>query len=136
MNSRKMLTRFLMVLPILSLGILLSAPQAKAGYFNDVYNGIKTFSEIPSDMNQLKQEYQDAAKQLSEAQSTLEAYQNQNEELVKQNQELTETVKTLNAAQEAREASSRRLRIILYTVIGLFVGYFIFMRVLRVLLRR
>lgn len=130
------LLRLFLIVPMLCLGLIFSAPTANAGYFNDVYDGIKAFSELPTDMNQLKKEYENQAQKLSNAEATLQTYQSQNEALVKQNKELTETVKALNAAQEAREATTHKLRILLYTAIGLFIGYFIFMRVLRMVLRK
>ncbi|WP_138494980.1 hypothetical protein [Paenibacillus pinistramenti] len=121
----------------------LNAPAAKASYFDDVYNGIKSFSEVPVQINELQESYDKATQQLQDTQSTLETYRQQSEELAAQNEQLSEqnrqlaaTVQTLEAASEAREATSHKLRVMLYTALGLFAGYFVFKRVVRVMLRK
>ncbi|WP_237690713.1 hypothetical protein [Paenibacillus caui] len=138
--------RCLLAALILAPALLFAAPDtpiAKAGYFNDMYNGIKDFSELPSDINKLKEDYNSAALQLEQAQSSLEDYRQQseslkqqNEQLAQQNRQLAETVNMLKDANEAREATSHKLRIMLYTALGLFAGYFVFLRVVRFKLRK
>lgn len=112
------------------------APSAEASYISDVYNGMKKFSELPSDVNKLKEQYTDTEQQLQNAESSLDSYRQQNEQLAEQNRILSETVSELNAANEARKSTTHKLRIMLYTALGLFVGYFIFIRVVRLKLRR
>lgn len=131
---------------LLAAGVLLSgltAPRAEASYFSDMYNGIKEFSELPSDINKLKEDYNTTSRQLQEARSDLDSYREQskalttqNEQLAEQNRALSATVSELSAVNKAREATTHKLRIMLYTALGLFAGYFVFIRLVRFKLRR
>ncbi|ANS76886.1 hypothetical protein AWM70_21775 [Paenibacillus yonginensis] len=147
MKKTKLLAvRSLYVLTLLLSGLFFlnaNLPSAHANYFNDVYNGIKSFSEVPVELNRLQDNYDQAAQQLQDTQSSLETYRQQsealaaqNEQLSAQNRQLAETVQTLQAINASREATSHKLRIMLYSAIGLFIGYFVFKRVVRVLLRK
>lgn len=113
-----------------------AAPHAQAGFFSDMYQGIKDISELPSEVNELKESYQQTQDKLEEANATLEAYRQQNEALLEQNRELTESVAALTAAQLNRENQSRKLRVMMVTGVLLIAGYFIVLRLIRVLLRR
>lgn len=120
-----------------------AAPRAHAGFFNDMYQGIKDITQLPGEVNELKDNYkqtQDKLEEthatLKEANASLEAYRQQNEALLEQNRELTESVAALTLAQENRENQSRKLRTMMITVVLLIAGYFIFLRLIRVLLRR
>ncbi|MNO01868.1 hypothetical protein D3C81_2221310 [compost metagenome] len=73
---------------------------------------------------------------LAEAESTMEAYRQQNEALLEQNRELSASVAALTEAQQAREASARKTRILILTGVLLLAGYFILLRIIRVVLRR
>lgn len=93
-------------------------------------------SELPNDINEIKENYQVTLDKLEEAQGTLEAYRQQNEELMASNRELAATVSALTEAQEVRDAKARKTRIMLITGAALLAGYFILLRVIRVVLRR
>ncbi|WP_019635210.1 hypothetical protein [Paenibacillus fonticola] len=115
---------------------LTNASRAEAGYFDDFFKGVKVLSELPNDINEIKENYQVTLDRLEEAQGTLEAYRQQNEELMASNKELAATVSALTEAQEVRDAKARKTRIMLITGAALLAGYFILLRVIRVVLRR
>lgn len=127
----------LLICILLVSGLLLPEPsRAYAGYFSDLYQGVKELSELPDEVNELKANYQITLDKLAETESTLDAYRQQNEALLEQNRELTASVTALTEAQQAREASARKTRTLILTGILLLAGYFILLRVIRVLLRR
>ncbi|MBU5673518.1 hypothetical protein [Paenibacillus brevis] len=113
-----------------------AAPHAQGGFFSDMYQGIKDITELPSEVNELKESYRQTQDKLEEANATLEAYRQQNEALLEQNRELTESVAALTMAQQVRENQSRKLRIMILTGVLLIAGYFVVLRLIRVLLRR
>jgi hypothetical protein len=115
---------------------LTNSSRAEAGYFDDFFKGVKVLSELPNDINEIKENYQVTLDRLEEAQGTLEAYRQQNEELMVSNKELAATVSALTEAQEVRDAKARKTRIMLTTGAALLAGYFILLRVIRVVLRR
>lgn len=121
---------------LLSAGTLYNTSSAHAGYFDDLFNGVQEISELPAEVNQLKQEYKNTMNKLEEAQGAMESYRKQNEALIEQNKKLTDTVQALSDAEAAREASSKRIRLLLIVGAALLLGYFILLRVLRVVLRR
>ncbi|WP_410770876.1 hypothetical protein [Fontibacillus sp. BL9] len=116
--------------------VLPGQPHAYAGYFSDLYQGVKELSELPSEVNELKANYQMTQDKLAEAESTMEAYRQQNEALLEQNRELSASVAALTEAQQAREANARKTRILILTGVLLLAGYFILLRVIRLVLRR
>lgn len=116
--------------------LLPNQSRAHAGYFNDLYKGVKELSELPDEVNELKASYQMTQDKLAEAESTMEAYRQQNEALLEQNRELSASVAALTEAQQAREASARKTRILILTGVLLLAGYFILLRIIRVVLRR
>ncbi|GAA0134616.1 hypothetical protein YSY43_14560 [Paenibacillus sp. YSY-4.3] len=115
---------------------LTNASYAEAGYFDDFFKGVKVLSELPNDINEIKENYQVTLDRLEEAQGTLEAYRQQNEELMASNKELAATVTALTEAQEIRDAKAHKTRIMLITGAALIAGYFILLRVIRVVLRK
>lgn len=115
---------------------LLGNSRANAGYFDDFLKGVKVLSELPNDVNEIKENYQVTLDKLEEAQDTLEAYREENEKLMASNRELAATVSALTEAQEIRDAKARKTRIMLITGAALLAGYFILLRVIRVVLRR
>lgn len=136
----------------LLVGILLlpTGRQAHAWEpFDNFVNGLEMFGELPGEVNQLRQSYQETVNQLEDAKSDIQSYREdmegyrdqvtqlneQNQRLDQQNQQLQQTVAALNAAQEERDRSARTMKIIIFVLIGLFVGYFLFIRVLRLGLR-
>ncbi|MNJ32823.1 hypothetical protein [Paenibacillus bouchesdurhonensis] len=110
--------------------------RADAGYFDDFLKGVKVLSELPNDVNEIKENYQVTLDKLEEAQGTLEAYRQQNEELMASNKELAATVSALTEAQEIRDANARKTRIMIITGAALLAGYFILLRVIRFVLRK
>ncbi|WP_059042520.1 hypothetical protein [Paenibacillus rubinfantis] len=117
--------------------------QAEAGYFNDLMDGVKELSQLPSEVNALKADYaatvdklEQAQGALTETQDALEVFRLQNEQLMERNRELSATVHALTEAQQARDANARKMRILVITAAGLFAGYFILLRVIRFALRR
>lgn len=117
-------------------GLLLGTSQVKAGYFSDLFNGVKQISELPEEVNELKANYQITLDKLSEAQETLETYRQQNEELLERNKEMAASVAALTEAQQSREASMRKTRTLIIVGASLLAGYFIVLRGLRLILRR
>lgn len=118
-------------------------PRANAGYFNDLFRGVQEISELPSEVDELKSNYEETLEKLDEAQAsiveaegTLETYRKQNEELSQRNEELAATVAALTRAQEKREAEAHRTKVLLLTGVLLLLGYFILLRVIRLILRK
>lgn len=110
--------------------------RAYAGYFNDLYQGVKELSELPDEVNELKISYQMTQDKLTEAETAIEQYRLQNEELIKQNQELAASVAALTESQQAREASAHKTRVLILTGVILLIGYFLLLRLVRLVLRR
>ncbi|MNC51164.1 hypothetical protein D3C75_1004450 [compost metagenome] len=73
---------------------------------------------------------------LEETEGELESFRQQNVELMERNKELAATVSSLSEAQQIREANAKKTRIMLFTGLALFVGYFIMLRIVRLVLRR
>lgn len=136
----------------LLLGLLLlpAGREAKAWEpFDNFVNGIEMFGELPSEVNELRQSYNETVTQLEDAKSDLQAYRDdmetyraqitqlneQNERLDEQNKQLQDTVALLNKAQQERDQSAKTMKIVIFVLIGLFVGYFLLIRVLRLGLR-
>nr|WP_305024371.1 hypothetical protein [Paenibacillus sp. JX-17] len=128
--------RFISVLLGTAVLFGLEAPQAHAGYFDDWYKGIEQFSDLPNEVYKLKEDYQATLDELDQAKSNAQAYQEQNAQLVQQNEKLTAMVSDLRKAQEERDAYARRIKAMLFTVIGLIIGYFILTRLVRYGMRR
>ncbi len=81
---------------------------AHANYYNDFYDGLQQFSELPSELNKLKDNYEETRKELDKAKASAQAYEQQNAQLIEQNRQLTETVQLLNEAELARQNRSHR----------------------------
>ncbi|MDO3408533.1 hypothetical protein QWJ34_01995 [Saccharibacillus sp. CPCC 101409] len=138
---------------LLAAGLFLlpNAPRAEAAWnpFDDVVNGIETFGQLPGEVNKLREGYEQTMSELestkaelSSARSDLEAYRDdldtyreQNAQLNEQNKQLQATVAALDALREEREKSSRTMKIVIFVLVALFVGFFLFTRVLRFGLR-
>lgn len=113
-----------------------SGRTAHAGYFTDMYNNIKEFTELPSEINEIKNSYQKALQELDRARLSTEMYQKQNADLAEQNQQLTKMVEQLQTAEAARERRADRIKTIVITGVALLAGYFVLTRVLRYAMRR
>ncbi|MCQ4086662.1 hypothetical protein [Saccharibacillus sp. JS10] len=136
----------------LFIGLLLlpTARQAHAWEpFDNFVNGLEMFGALPSEVNQLRQSYEETVNQLEDAKADIQSYRSdmetyrdqvtqlneQNKRLDQQNQQLQQTVALLNEAQQERDRSANIMKITIFVLIGLFVGYFLFIRVLRLGLR-
>lgn len=108
-----------------------SGRTAHAGYFTDMYNNIKEFTELPSEINEIKNSYQQTLQELDRARLSTEMYQKQNADLAEQNQQLTKMVEQLQAAEAARERRAERIKTIVITGLALLAGYFVLTRALR-----
>ncbi|MNE42468.1 hypothetical protein D3C80_1365940 [compost metagenome] len=126
-----------LILVLLCGGLLFGgAKPAQAGYWNDLVNGVKELSQLPSEVNELKENYDATVDKLEETQGELENFRRQNEELMERNRELAATVSSLSEAQQIRDTNAQKTRVILLTGLGLFIGYFIMLRIIRLMLRR
>ncbi|WP_052759538.1 hypothetical protein [Paenibacillus sp. DMB20] len=127
------------ILPLLvAAGILLPVGEGttQAGYFNDIYNNFQQFSELPDEINELKDSYRRALQDLDRARIDTEVYRQQNADLAEQNRQLTEMVSQLQEAEAARKRNAERLKTVGITAAALLAGYFILTRALRFGMRR
>ncbi|MBT2292676.1 hypothetical protein J7E73_26805 [Paenibacillus albidus] len=122
--------------------VILPLPAAKANYFNDLYNGLQKFSELPGEVNQLQESYQQTVEELQKtkdalgnAQDQMQNVQAQNAALQEQNRQLTQVVDELRDDRESRENYYNKIKVTIYTGIGLVVGYFVFIRLIRLGMR-
>ncbi|CAM4493253.1 hypothetical protein [Paenibacillus macerans] len=109
---------------------------AEAGYWNDFWSGVNELSQLPSEVSELKADYQNTLDKLDATQETLESFRRQNEELMARNRELAATVSALTEAQQIRDANARKIRVMAFAGLVLFAGYFVVLRLVRLALRR
>ncbi|MNP37824.1 hypothetical protein D3C76_1312930 [compost metagenome] len=55
---------------------------------------------------------------------------------MERNRELAATVSSLSEAQQIRDAKAQKTRVLLLTGLGLLIGYFMMLRIIRLVLRR
>ncbi|RRJ63763.1 hypothetical protein EHV15_13105 [Paenibacillus oralis] len=126
-----------LILVLLAGGLLFGGGKpAEAGYWNDFWSGVNELSQLPSEVSELKADYQNTMDKLDATQETLENFRRQNEELMERNRELAATVSALTEAQQTRDANTRKIRVLLFTGLALLAGYFIVLRLVRLALRR
>lgn len=112
------------------LGLLVTSPQtAHAGFWSDLKNGYHTITELPDEVNELKENYQSTVDKLEETRLLAEKLQ-------KQNEQLTQALDTLQQADQQKTSRLKKVRVTIYTAAVLLVGYFFFVRIIRVVLRR
>ncbi|MDP4099004.1 hypothetical protein OIN60_19960 [Paenibacillus sp. P96] len=117
--------------------VQLSFPDSvQATNWNDILEGWERYSNLPEEVNQLHESYQQTQEQLQQAQENLKSYQEQNAQLLEQNRKLTETVTELTRQQQRRAAALHRNKIIFWTSLGLLIGYFVLIRLMRYLMKR
>lgn len=127
----------MLVLVFVAGGLLFGGGKpAEAGYWNDFWSGVNELSQLPSEVSELKADYQNTLDKLEATQDTLGSFRRQNEELMERNRELAATVSALTEAQQIRDANARKIRGLLFTGLALFAGYFIVLRIVRLALRR
>ncbi|ASA26036.1 hypothetical protein [Paenibacillus donghaensis] len=133
------------LLLVLGISLSLPAPAANANYLNDLYNGLETFSELPGEVNKLQDSYQQTMEelqqtkdelgntmnQLGQTQQEMETYRSQNAALQEQNRQLTQMVDELRDDRAARESYLNRIKVTIFTGIGLVLGYFVLIRLIR-----
>ena len=143
--TRFMLSAFLLMV----ISVFLPYPAAQANYFNDLYNGLQQFSELPEEVNQLQESYQQTVEELETTKNELgetkdqlgqtikdmETYRSQNAALMEQNRQLTQVVDQLRDDRAARESYLHRIKITIYTGLGLLLGYFLLTRLIRLGMR-
>lgn len=112
------------------------ASAVKTNYFEDFYNGVQQFSELPSEVNKLQQSYKESLESLEQANAALRSYEEQNAQLLEQNRQLTETVNALQQAEQHRQKRANQFQTIILWAIGLFIGYFICIRAIRYIMKR
>lgn len=151
-KSLRKTSMILLVLLILPLWCPSFLPKAEAG----AWNRVKSFFQLPGEVDQLKDKYQevqqnyeevqqnfqDTREQLDATRQQAEKYQEEqlklledNKRLEEQNRKLQETVGKLEHSEEERSQGYKKIRRILYTAAGLVVGYFVLGRLLRVVWR-
>ncbi|WP_410513703.1 hypothetical protein PaeBR_04505 [Paenibacillus sp. BR2-3] len=144
------LTRLLLsILFLLALSAALKVPAAQANYFSDLYEGLQQFSELPGEVNQLQESYEQTVEELEKTKNELgatkdqlgqtiedmESYRTQNAALMEQNRQLTQVVDQLKDDRIARENYLHRIKITILTGAGLILCYFILIRLIRFRMR-
>ncbi|MGF7047058.1 putative PurR-regulated permease PerM [Paenibacillus sp. DS2015] len=133
-NYRKRIIHCTLLL--LSGFLLMLSPTAHANYFTDFYNGVEQFSELPSEVNKLKESYQQTLSELAEARASIKNYQLQQESLMDQNRQLTETITLLQDAESSKQSRMDQIKVVVIWAVALLIGYFILIRTLRFLMQR
>ena len=128
----------ILILLLIAAGLSLTtgAHQAEANYFSDIYNNFQQFTELPKEIDELKDSYQETLDALEQARVDAEMYREQNAELMEQNRQLSETVNQLKEAEEARNQNNNKYKTIALTAAALLAGYFILTRALRFGMKR
>ncbi|MFP4978173.1 hypothetical protein ACE6ED_22400 [Paenibacillus sp. CN-4] len=148
-TARSAKFRILLTAGLLSGLIGIAPSRASANVFGDMYNGLEQFSELPGEVNRLQESYREtvdelnkARQDLNETRDTLDnaveemnAYRTENAELAEQNRKLTQMVDELRDERAAREKYIRRIRVTVFTGIGLLAGYFVLVRLIRLGMR-
>lgn len=113
---------------------------AYAGLWNSLKNGYHTITELPGEVNELKENYQSAMDKLEETRALTENLQKQNSQLLAENdrqrQQLAAAMDSIHKVEEQRARRLEKIRVTVYVAIGLLLGYFFFVRVIRFMLRR
>ncbi|HEY2494239.1 MAG TPA: hypothetical protein VGI33_15210 [Paenibacillus sp.] len=136
MNNYQIRIIYSFIFVVLSGCLLFLSPTAHANYFTDFYNGVELFSELPSEVNKLKESYQQTLNELEEARANIKNYQEQQASLMEQNRQLTETITLLKDAESSKQGRTQQIKVVIIWAIALFIGYFILIRTLRFIMQR
>lgn len=130
----------LLVYPLLALLMFSFPDRAEAGIWSNIKNGYHTITELPEEVNKLKESYQASMDKLEETQTMAENLRKQNELLMaensRQSEQLAEALNSLQQAEQQKAGRVRKIRVSLYIAGALLVGYFCAIRILRLVLRR
>ncbi len=125
-----------LVLTLAGIAMGTTGRQANANYISNLYDNIQQFSELPQEVNNLKNSYNQTMEELDRARLNAEQLQQQNADLAEQNRQLTQMVSQLQESEAARSRGVERLKTVALTAIMLAVLYFVLIRALRFGMRR
>lgn len=141
--TKSRLIQLSLILLVAGIALPAGGRTASANYFNNLYDNIQQFSELPDEINQLKSNYNQALQELDKARIASERLQQQNltlaeqnSNLAEQNQQLTQMVSQLQETEATRKRGAERLKTVAITAVALAAGYFVIIRVLRFGMRR
>lgn len=84
------LIRLSLLLLVAGISLPAGGKTVSANYFNNLYDNIQQFSGLPEEINQLKNNYNQALQELDKARIASEQLQQQNVNLAEQNSNLSE----------------------------------------------
>lgn len=116
--------------------LLILSPTAHANYFSDFYDGVQQFSELPNQVNELKQSYEQTLNELEEARASIKDYQQQQASLMEQNRQLTESITILKDTESSKQSQAHQIKVVVIWAIALLIGYFVLIRTIRFVMRR
>lgn len=135
-SARSKLIRLSLIILATGIALPLGGRTASAGYISNLYDNIQQFRELPQEVTELKDSYNQTLQELDRARMNTEKLQQQNAELAEQNRQLTQMVNQLQEAEAARKRGAERLKNLAITAAALAAGYFLLIRVLRFGMRR
>ncbi|OOC58390.1 hypothetical protein [Paenibacillus ihbetae] len=134
--ARSKLILLSLILLATGIALPLGGRTASAGYISSLYDNIQQFRELPQEVTELKDSYNQTLQELDRARMNTEKLQQQNAELAEQNRQLTQMVSQLQEAEAARKRGAERLKNVAIAAAALAAGYFILIRALRFGMRR
>lgn len=134
--ARSKLIRLSLIILATGIALPLGGRTASAGYISNLYDNIQQFRELPQEVTELKDSYNQTLQELDRARMNTEKLQQQNAELAEQNRQLTQMVNQLQEAEAARKRGAERLKNLAIAAAALAAGYFLLIRALRFGMRR
>lgn len=135
-SARSKLIRLSLIILATGIALPLGGRTASAGYISNLYDNIQQFRELPQEVTELKDSYNQTLQELDRARMNTEKLQQQNAELAEQNRQLTQMVNQLQEAEAARKRGAERLKNLAIAAAALAAGYFLLIRALRFGMRR
>jgi chromosome segregation ATPase len=135
-SARSKLIRLSLIILATGIALPLGGRTASAGYISNLYDNIQQFRELPQEVTELKDSYNQTLQELDRARMNTEKLQQQNAELAEQNRQLTQMVNQLQEAEAARKRGAERLKNLAIAAAALAAGYFLLVRALRFGMRR